>query len=73
MAKSENQLLSLLFEDGRVLENIKFFPGEKCASSEELFGAAYNAIAAVVDGKGIDVIPADGAKKLSIGELVSSL
>jgi len=73
MTTSENKLLSLLFEDGRVLENIKFFPGDKCASAEELFEDAHEAIRQSLSAGCPSVIPADGAKKMSIGDIVSSI
>ena len=73
MSKSEKRLLSLLFEEGRVLDNLKFFPGEECASSDELFDAAYDAISATMSGKSEFIVPEDGADKKAIGELVNSL
>jgi len=72
MSESENRLLSLLFEEGRVLKNLKFFPGPECSSSDELFDAAHAAISAGLKLGNEDMIPADGVKTRSIGELVNS-
>lgn len=66
MTASENKFLSLLFEEGRVLDNLKFFPGPDCASAEQLFEAGDAAIKAALAGGSGDDIPADGRKVVSI-------
>lgn len=73
MTVSEDRLLSLLFEEGRVLDNLKFFPGEECASSEELFDEAFFAISEVLSGKSKSVVPMAGNEKLSHADFVASL
>lgn len=73
MSASEKEFLSLLFEEGRVLDNLKFFPGPDCASADQLFEAATLAIrAALVDANG-DNIPANGRETIAIGDYVQNL
>lgn len=73
MSKSEQALLSLLFEEGRVLENLKFFPGDNCTSEEDLFDAAHSFIRAALDGEGTTDIPVTTVKSVAIGDLVQAL
>ncbi|TWC90203.1 hypothetical protein FB593_1011483 [Rhizobium sp. SJZ105] len=73
MTKSEDRLLSLLFEEGRVLDNLKFFPGEECASSEELFDEAFLAISEVTSGKSKIVMPMAASEKVAHADFVASL
>lgn len=72
MSESEKRLLSLLFEEGRALKNLKFFPGPECSSADQLFEAAGVAIDTGLRAGDEDMIPGDGGKSVSIGELVSS-
>jgi hypothetical protein len=72
MSESENRLLSLLFEEGRVLKNLKFFPGPECSSADQLFDAAHAAISAGLRAGEEDMIPVESVKAQSIGELVNS-
>ena len=73
MAVSENKFLSLLFAEGRVLDNLKFFPGPDCVAADQLFEAGNAAIkAALAAGEGDD-IPQDGREIVSIGDYVQSL
>lgn len=73
MAESKEEFLSLLFEEGRVLTNLKFFPGPDCASADQLFEAATAAIRTALDADGGDLIPAAGSKSIAIADYVSSL
>lgn len=73
MSTSESKLFSLLFGGEVKLDNIKFFPGEKCVSSEELFDAAFDAISDVLSGKTEIALPSLGAKKVSFGDLLASI
>ena len=73
MSESEKRLLSLLFEEGRVLENLKFFPGPNCTSEEQLFEAAHDAIKMALADKGGDRIPVEKRKPIAIGDFVNSI
>lgn len=68
---AEQRLLTLLFEEGRVLENLKFFPGDECTSADDLFGAAYEAIRMTLDGNSVSAIPSCGAPVVAIGDAIS--
>lgn len=73
MAVSETALLSLLFEEGRELENIKFFPGSECESPDDLFVAAHEMIRASLDGRSVSQVPGEGLKQFSVEEFVARL
>ena len=73
MSESENKLLSLLFEEGRELKNLKFFPGPECASSDQLYDAAHAAISAAIGIQDGDMIPIGSEKTTSVAEFVQSL
>lgn len=73
MSASEDRLLSLLFEEGRVLVNLKFFPGEECHTADELFDAAHEQITASLQGEGLGLIPGIDGKKVAISDLVKSI
>ncbi len=50
MAKQVGKLHSLLFEEGRTLENIKFFPGDsRGLTADVLAGAASESIRRALD------------------------
>ncbi len=70
MTESENKFLSLLFAEGRVLDNLKFFPGPDCASADQLFDAGFAAIEAALADTGGDNVPSDGRQVVSIGDYV---
>ncbi|SCB33889.1 hypothetical protein [Rhizobium lusitanum] len=72
MIASDNKFLSLLFEEGRVLDNLKFFPGPDCASAEQLFEAGSAAIQAALAGESGDDIPSDGREVVSIVDYARS-
>ena len=69
MNTSEKKFLSLLFEEGLVLENLKFFPGAMCSEPEQLFEAGYEMISRALAGEGMEVIPVSGAESRAIGDL----
>ena len=69
MNTSEKKFLSLLFEEGLVLENLKFFPGESCSSADELCDAAYEMISRALKGEGEGVLPPVSSPSKAIGEL----
>jgi hypothetical protein len=74
MAKSgTEQLLSLLFEEGRELVNFRFFPGEEASSAEELCATSYDALRQALDAKDEDTIPKIKREPVHIGDLVSRL
>lgn len=65
-AHSES-LHSLLFEEGRKLENVKFFPGDdRGLSATKLCEAADAALRAAFDGGLIDEPPRSGREKTTI-------
>jgi len=73
MSASENQLLSFLFDEGRELKNLKFFPGPECASSDQLYEAAHAAISAAIVIENANMIPVGSEKIVSVAEFVESL
>ncbi|ANV24381.1 hypothetical protein [Agrobacterium pusense] len=73
MTVSDTKFLSLLFAEGRVLDNLKFFPGPDCVSADQLFEAGEAAIKAALAADSGDDIPGDGRESISIGEYVQSL
>ncbi|MEE9388529.1 MAG: hypothetical protein V3U96_07950 [Paracoccaceae bacterium] len=67
MDAAPESLHSLLFEEGRQLENIKFFPGtDRGLTAEKLCNAADKAIRSALDKGPIDVVPHTGREKTSI-------
>jgi hypothetical protein len=69
MSASEKKFLSLLFEEGLVLENLKFFPGDKCSSPDQLFEAGFDMISRALSGEGAEVIPVSNVESRAIGDL----
>lgn len=53
---NEEKLLHLLFDEGRVLLNIKFSVADGCKDVDKLFGAVYDMIKASLDGNCINGI-----------------
>lgn len=41
-ANETHELFSLLTEEGKALDNLKFFPGDKCRTRGDLLNAAAN-------------------------------
>lgn len=72
MSTSEKEFLSLLFEEGTVLENLKFFPGEDCSSREELCAAAHDLISRALAGEGEGLVPVSGVAQKAIGDLAAA-
>jgi hypothetical protein len=72
MASGTENLLSLLFEEGRELVNFRFFPGENVASAEDLCGASFDALRLALDSDE-DTIPGITRPQIQIGELVTKL
>lgn len=73
MSKSEDRLLSLLFQEGRELKNLKFFPGPECASADDLYNAAGAAISAALQIDDGDMIPVGNGKSISIADFAANL
>jgi hypothetical protein len=72
MASGTEQLLSLLFEEGRELVNFRFFPGENVASADDLCGASHDALRMAMSSEE-DNIPGITKPQIQIGELVTKL
>ncbi len=68
MTESETKFLSLLFAEGRVVDNLKFFPGPDCKTADQLFEAGRAAIAAALGAEAGDNIPANGREVVAIGD-----
>lgn len=67
MDANNNGLHSLLFDEGRQLENIKFFPGTKRGlTGVELCSAADIALRAALESGPVDCAPVSGRKKATI-------
>lgn len=73
MSESENKLLSLLFHEGRELNNLKFFPGPDCGSSDQMYDAACEAINTAMKIDDGNMIPVGRADPTSIADFVSRL
>lgn len=66
MTESKSTLHSLLFEEGRELENIKFFPGDsRGLTAEQLKDAAASSIARALKSGG-NVPPRTGVAKCKL-------
>ena len=74
MTESAKTLLnSLLFEEGRELVNIKFFPGSnRGLTSEQLAGATASAIRSAIDKGPLNNPPRTGAEKLTLDAFLAS-
>ena len=64
------KLHSLLFEQGRELVNIKFFPGtDRGLTASQLSEAAHGALASAIAKGPVDNPPHSGRQKTSIREI----
>jgi hypothetical protein len=76
MTKSaQDMLLTLLFEEGRELKNLKLLPGDHVGSTEDLCAAANSALRQGLENaaQDDDHVPALTKAPVSIGSLVSGL
>jgi hypothetical protein len=74
MQESGKQMLvSLLFTEGRKLENLKFFPGtDRGLTAERMCAAAANAFATALAGGLVDNPPTSGRKKASLTDYAAA-
>ncbi len=64
---AQDSLHSLLFKEGKELENIKFFPGtDRGLTAEKLRNAADAVIRAALDKGPVDDAPVTGRQKTTI-------
>jgi hypothetical protein len=57
MADKAQKLHALLCDEGRELVNLKFFPGAKAKSSDDLLDGAYEMFSRALKGEGLGIIP----------------
>jgi hypothetical protein len=70
--RGKEQLLSLLFDEGRELVNFRFFPGERVPSPDELCQIAHDALREGLAGEE-DEIPSIHGTPVHFGDLVSTV
>lgn len=74
MKSGMEKLHSLLFEEGRGLENIKFFPGtDRGLTPDQMCEAAQAAIHAALARGPHDNPPTSGRKKTSLASMISDM
>lgn len=74
MTESEkDKLLSLLFDEGRELVHLRFFPGDNVSSGAELRDAAHDAITLALTGQSVKGVPKLGRPQVHFSELVAQL
>lgn len=75
MSKSAKQkLFSLLFEEGRELVNLKFFPGSDAGLTEEgLYKAAEPALRQLLERASVSEPPHSGLSSATLREMLPSL
>ena len=67
MTESKSKLHSLLFEEGRKLENIKFFPGDsRGLTAGQMMDAAAESIRRAFDSGLVSVPPSTNAAKCKL-------
>jgi hypothetical protein len=68
----KEKLLSLLFEEGRKLINLRFLPGDNVASADDLCDASHEALRQAL-ASDVEDIPKISRTQVSIGDLVKTL
>lgn len=68
MSASIKKLQALLFDEGRALVNIKFFPGDKAQTVDQLADAAHDMLCSALKDGREDKPPMSGQKRASIAE-----
>lgn len=72
-AKTSKTLHSLLFDEGRELVNIKFFPGsDRGLTSSRLKEAAHKALRSAIDGGLTNVPPSCGRAAQTLDEFIAA-
>lgn len=69
----KQKLLSLLFKEGRELQNIKFFPGtDRGLTADRMCAAAASAIDSAINGGLVDNPPVSGRNKSSLTDYAAA-
>ncbi len=66
----KDSFLALLFDEGRELVNLKFFPEKGVTSSEELLTGAYELLSRAVKGEGEGIVPKTTRESVHFSSLV---
>ena len=72
MAEKAEKLHALLCGEGRELINLKFFPGLKAKTSEDLLNGAYDMLSHALKGEETGVIPTTVKESKHFTELVNA-